>query len=79
MAPEQILGHTVDSRADLFAFGVLLYKMTTGRRPFVGQRRDATFKQVLEHEPPSPLQLNDDVPPRLDALMLRLLAKDPRV
>ncbi|MFN7971582.1 MAG: protein kinase [Acidobacteriota bacterium] len=75
MAPEQARGELVDARADLYSLGCILYELVTGRPPFVG-------KQILDKhqrmEPVRPSQLVDGVPPALDDLLLRLLAKQPR-
>jgi serine/threonine-protein kinase len=77
MAPEQILGRSVDARTDVFAFGVVLYEMVTGRPPFLGDSPVAVAsKQVLE-QPTPPSRLNPDVSPDLDAVILRALAKNP--
>jgi serine/threonine protein kinase/predicted ATPase len=78
MAPEQIQGAALDARADLYALGCILYELVTGRRPFV---RPTVQQLVRAHlsEPPEPAsQLVEGVPPELDELLLRLLAKQPR-
>ena len=77
MAPEQARGEPVDHRADLFALGVLLYQMTTGRLPFTGANAFATLMAVTGHDPPAPHAIVPDVPPAVSALVQRLLAKDP--
>jgi len=76
MAPELLRGEQVDGRADLFAVGVLLYQLLTGRRPFAGSVAE-TITAVLTREPPPPSRLAPTLPPSLDALVMEALAKDP--
>jgi eukaryotic-like serine/threonine-protein kinase len=77
MAPEQARGETVDPRADLYALGCLLYTAVTGQPPFLGLTADELLRQHLEQPPTPPSWLVDDVDPRLETAILRLLAKDP--
>lgn len=72
MAPEQLAGRGADARSDLFALGLVLYEMTTGRLP-AGQ--DAAGRHGAP--PPAPSSLNPAVPPSLDGLILQCLAADP--
>jgi len=74
MSPEQIQGHPPDARSDVFSFGVLLYEMLTGRRPFDGDSNASVVAAVLKQEP---APLPDDVPPELGRLVRRCLRKDP--
>jgi len=74
MAPEQARGMPVDQRADVFAFGVVLYEMTTGERPFRGETATDTLAAILK-EVAAPLPAG--VPPQLAAVIERCLAKDP--
>lgn len=76
MAPEQALGKAVDGRADLYALGVMLYELTTGRVPFLGDPL-ATISQHLHAPVVPPRVLRPDLPRPLEAVILRLLAKDP--
>jgi len=73
MAPEQAQGHEVDKRADVWAFGVLLYELLTGQRAFQGESVQATLAAVLTKEPPL-----DKVPVRVRRLLRACLMKDPR-
>jgi hypothetical protein len=77
MAPEQCRGETtIDARADIYAMGVILYKMFTGRLPFEG----ASFLAVVTQQitaAPAPPSVHARLPPRLEALILRCLQKDP--
>jgi eukaryotic-like serine/threonine-protein kinase len=77
MAPEQVRGGVVDGRADLWALGVVLYEMLTGRKPFSGDEEVAIAHAILHDEPEPLLAHRDDVPPALEALVLRLVQKDP--
>lgn len=76
MAPEQILSRPVDHRADLFAFGVILYEMATGRHPFRGRGASETLAAVLRDAPAPPSSLNPMAPAELDALVASCLEKD---
>lgn len=75
MSPEQAMAYPVTPRADLYAVGVIGYEMLTGRVPFDGQPMEILIKQV--NEEPKPPSEFADVPPELEKLILRLLAKDP--
>lgn len=77
MAPEQALGQPVDGRADLYALGVLLYELTTGRLPFTGDDPLAIVSQHVHAPVVPPRVLRSDLPRALETLILRLLAKDP--
>lgn len=77
LAPEQILGEPVDGRADLYALGVILYELTTGRLPFAGDDVLNVISQHLHSPVEPPRTYRADLPPALDALIVRLLAKQP--
>jgi serine/threonine-protein kinase len=77
LSPEQAQGQTVSGRSDLYAVGIILYELLTGSVPFDGETAVAiAFKQVSA-EPRAPSELQPGVPPALDAVVLRALAKDP--
>jgi predicted ATPase len=77
MAPEQVLGRSVDARTDLYALGAMLYEMLAGRPPFVGDDAVAIVSQHIHTAPVVPSWHNPAVPAVLDALIVRLLAKTP--
>jgi len=77
LAPEQALGRTVDGRADLYALGVVLYELVTGRVPFTGDDALVVISQHLHAPVTPPRAFRADLPPALEAIILRLLAKDP--
>ena len=77
MAPEQALGQTVDGRADLYALGVMLYELTTGRLPFLGDHPLAVVSQHVHAPVVPPRALSSSISPAIDAVILKLLAKDP--
>jgi serine/threonine-protein kinase len=77
MAPEQFTGKGIDHRADLFACGVLLYRMLTGRRAFTGATQEVMYK-ILNEEPPAPSVVTKGArPPAFDAVVARAMAKNP--
>ena len=75
MSPEQLQGRPVDARADLFAAGVVLYQLLTGKRPFDGDSDFAVIQQIAGHTPTPPSLLNPKLPPALDAVLARVLDK----
>lgn len=77
MAPEQLEGRETDTRTDIFAFGTVLYEMTTGRRPFRSQSQASLIAAILSSEPPPLLELSPLSPPSLDRVIRTCLAKDP--
>lgn len=77
MAPEQALGRALDGRADLYALGVLLYELSTGKVPFKSDNPLAIVSQHVHAPVVPPRVLRPDLPRALEAVILRLLAKDP--
>lgn len=77
LAPEQATGRTVDGRADLYAAGCLLFELLTGRPPFTGDTPLAVAYQHVREEPPAPSDVDPDLPPAFDPVVLRALRKDP--
>ncbi len=76
MSPEQALGKPVDTRTDLFSFGILLYEMCTGRSPFPGDTTGELLIAIVQQVQVTPAQLNPDVPEGLARIIDRCLAKD---
>ena len=77
MAPEQVMGHDVDRRCDIYAMGVLTFEMLTGRLPFVGANRMEVAYATVNAPIPSAAKLNALLPDELDVLLTKVLAKDP--
>jgi len=77
MPPEQAIGGDVTPRSDLYSLGAMLYEMITGRTPFLGDDATAIISQHLNTAPVAPSWHTQDCPPLLEALILRLLEKDP--
>jgi serine/threonine protein kinase len=77
MAPEQLEGRDVDVRADVFAFGAVLYEMLTGKRAFDGRSQASVIASILSADPPAVSSLQPVTPAALDHLVGRALAKEP--
>jgi hypothetical protein len=77
MAPEQVMGHEVDRRADIYAMGALTFEMLTGRLPYTGANRMEVAYATVNSPIPSAVALNPNLPDELDQLLARVLAKDP--
>jgi len=77
MSPEQFMGQVVDGRSDLFAAGVILFELLTGERPFPGKSMTTVMHKVLKEAPTPPSDLNFRLPPSLDAVVAKALAKRP--
>jgi len=75
MSPEQVQGVPIDARADLFAVGVVLYQLLTGKRPFDGDTDFAIIQQIVGHVPAAPSTFNTLLPQSIDVVMARALAK----
>jgi len=76
MSPEQARGEEIDPRSDLFSFGVVLYEMATGKKPFHGTNVVTTLDAVLHHRPASPLILNPALPGDLEGIIGKAMEKD---
>jgi serine/threonine protein kinase len=78
LAPEQIRGEPQDQRSDQFSFGIVFYQMLTGARPFEGNSLGAVCSEILNTEPLPPSHHNPAVPPAIDRVIARCLAKNPQ-
>ena len=77
MAPEQVEGREADARTDVFALGVILYEMTTGRPPFQARSPASLLASILTHDPPPLSAVRPGVPAGVDRVVKKCLAKDP--
>jgi serine/threonine-protein kinase len=77
MSPEQVRGDTVDARSDLYSFGVTLYEMLTGRKPFQADTSYSVLNAQLNQAPTPPVELDPSISPQMNAIVLRALAKSP--
>jgi len=78
MAPEQLTGREVSVQSDIYALGVVLYEMFTGKRPFEASSRAELTRLTEEGNPPSPRTIVKDIDPAVESVILRCLAPDPR-
>jgi serine/threonine-protein kinase len=77
MSPEQVKGKVLDGRSDLFSFGVLLYEMVTGEKPFVGQNVTTIIYKIVHESPIAPRDLDVTIHPGLSEVVTKALAKSP--
>ena len=77
MSPEQITGKELGHQSDMFALGVVLYELFTGRRPFGGATLPEVFKTILRDEPAAPSSLRPEIGASLEAIILQMLRKEP--
>jgi eukaryotic-like serine/threonine-protein kinase len=76
MSPEQARSETIDGRSDLFSFGVVMYEMATGKKPFTGNNSLMTLDAVLHQKPKPPRELNPKLPIELEGIIGKAMEKD---
>jgi len=77
MAPEHFLGQPLDGRSDIFALGILLYELITGQPPFAAENLGTLSYKIVHEDPVPPIKLNPGMNPKLNALVVKALARDP--
>lgn len=78
ISPEQAKGKFVDEKSDLYSLGVVMYEMATGKVPFDADNSVGIAVMHIQDEPESPIKLNEDLSPRLNDIIMKLLEKDPQ-
>ena len=79
MSPEQVRGQEIDQRSDIFSAGVVLWEMLTGQRLFRGADHKETIKLIVSVNVPAPSSINEEVPPSVDRIVAKALARDPNL
>jgi predicted ATPase len=79
MSPEQARVEPASTASDIFSLGVVLYELATGQHPFLADSQAGVLRAIVEQAPVPPARLNPEIPPALEALILHMLAKDPRL
>ena len=79
MSPEQAARRPLTGAADIFSSGIILYELATGQHPFKRDSQLACLHAIIEEPPIAPSRLNPEIPPALEALILRMLEKEPRL
>src|SRR4051794_19946486 len=77
MSPEQVRGKTLDGRSDLFSYGVCLYEMVTGEKPFTGQNVTTIIYKIMNEQPVPPRELDITIHPGLSEVITKALSKNP--
>src|SRR6266853_909747 len=77
MSPEQAIGNDTDARSDIFGFGIVLYEMLCGRRPFTGATASGVMVSILKAEPAPPRRVRAEIPESLEQIVLKCLQRNP--
>jgi CRP-like cAMP-binding protein len=77
MSPEQVQGHALDARSDIYSLGAVMYEMLCGQRPFRAGALGKLLRQVVQSEPEPLRQVRPGIPPELEAIVVRTMQKDP--
>jgi serine/threonine protein kinase len=77
MSPEQVIGHVIDGRSDLFSLGIILYELLTGEKPFMGSSLTTITYQIVNVDPIEPSKIRPGIPKYFDAIVAKLLRKAP--
>jgi serine/threonine protein kinase/Flp pilus assembly protein TadD len=78
LSPEQLSGEPLTLQSDIFSYGIVLFELFTGERPFEGDYSASIIYSILHESPPAPSEINEELPEWIDQLILKLLAKSPQ-
>jgi serine/threonine protein kinase len=78
MSPEQVQGHQLDARSDVYSMGILMYEMLTGKRPFESGSLTAVLTAHIMEKPKPLIEVRPDLGETINAIVMRALAKDPK-